>query len=122
MADFTCKERVVDDTIFYDESLEEHWWRAIDFLITVGNAGIILNPKKFQFSQREVDFAGFCITEKRIEPLPKTYSAIKNFPIPTSTTDIRSWFGLVNQVANYAQLRDYMEPFRPFLSPRNRFE
>ena len=78
----------MDDTIFYDESLEEHWWRTIDYLTTVGKAGIILNPKKFQFSQREVDFAGFRITDERLEPLSKTYSAIKNFPTPSSTTDI----------------------------------
>jgi len=88
----------------------------------VGEAGIVLNPDKFQFAQREVDFAGFHISDERIEPLPKFFDAVKNFPTPTSTTDIRSWFGLVNQVANYAQLRPYMETFRPFLSPRCPFE
>ena len=122
LADFDRKERIVDDTIFYDTELEKHWWRTIDFLTTVGNAGIVLNPDKFQFASREVDFAGFRITDERIDPLPKYYNAIKNFPTPKSTTDIRSWFGLVNQVANYAKLRQYMEPFRPFLSPRHPFK
>ena len=56
-----------------------------------------------------------------IDPLPKYFDAIRNFPTPTSTTDIRSWFGLVNQVTNYTQVRDYMTPFRPFLSPRYAF-
>jgi hypothetical protein len=37
------------------------------------------------------------------------------------TTDIRSWFGLVNQVSNYAQLREIMSPCKPFLSPRVKF-
>ena len=46
---------------------------------------------------------------------------IRDFPSPTSTTDIRRWFGLVNQVTNYAQLRDIMAPFKPFLSPRCKF-
>ena len=98
LADFDRKERIVDDTLFYDNELQEHWWRTIDFLITVGNAGIVLNPdtSKFQFACREVDFAGFHITSERIDPLPKYYNAIKNFPTPKSTTDIRSWFGLVS--------------------------
>ena len=48
--------------------------------------------------------------------------AIRDFPTLTSTTDIRSWFGHANQVANYAQLRDIIAPFKPFLSPRCRFE
>ena len=117
------KERThVDDTIHYDDNLEEHWWRTIDFLTLVGEAGIVLNSDKFQFAQREVNFAGFHISKEHIEPLPKFFDAIRHFPTPLSTTDIRSWFGLVNQVANYAQLRPFMEPFRPLLSPRCPFE
>ena len=82
----------------------------------------MLNPTKFQFSKKEVDFAGFKITEDHIEPLPKYLDAIKDFPTPKNSTDIRSWFGLINQVSNYAQLRDLMAPFRPFLSPKVQFK
>ena len=121
LSDFERKERCVDDTIYYDEDLEEHWWRTIDFLSTMGSSGNVLNPDKFQFAEREADFAGFQITENRILPLPKYVDAIRSFPTPKSTTDIRSWFGLVNRVANYAQLRDTMELFRPFLSPKYKF-
>ena len=46
LADFTRKERCVDDTIHFDENLEEHWWRTIDLLYTMGSAGIVLNPDK----------------------------------------------------------------------------
>ena len=121
LSDFERKERCVDDTIFFDSELECHWWRTIDFLSKVGNAGIILNPKKFQFCQKSVDFAGFRISDERIEPLPKYLDAICNFPTPKSATDIRSWFGLINQVANYAKLRKVMAPFRDFLSPKCKF-
>lgn len=85
---------------------------------TVTKPGIVLNPDKFQFAGRSVDFAGFRVSDATIEPLPKYLDAICDFPTPESTTDIRSWFGLVNPVANYAQLRDTMAPFKPFLSPR----
>ena len=122
LTDFERKERCVDDTIHYDTDLREHWWRTIDFLILTGRSGIVLNPDKFSFAQRTVDFAGFCISDSSIEPLPKYLDAIRDFPRPTSITDIRSWFGLVNQVANYAQLRDIMAPFKPFLSPKHKFE
>ena len=60
----------------------------------------------------QVDFAGFRLGESSIEPLPKFIDAIRSFPTPKSTKDIRSWFGLVNQVANYGQLRDFMTLFR----------
>ena len=121
LSTFERKERCVDDTIHYDTDLEGHWWRTIDFLTRVGQAGIVLNPDKFQFAQRTADFAGFRVSDTAIEPLPKYLDAIRNFPTPSSTTDVRSWFGLVNQVANYAQLRDTLAPFKPFLSPRYKF-
>ena len=121
LASFDRKERCVDDTIHYDSDLEEHWWRTIDLLTRLGQAGVVLNPDKFQFASKCVDFAGFRISDSTIEPLPKYLDAIRDFPSPTSTTDIRSWFGLVNQVANYAQLRDKMSLFKPFLSPRCKF-
>ena len=83
----------------------------IEFLTLVGQAEIVLNPDKFQFAERSVDFTGFHISESALEPLPKYLNAIKNFPTPKNLTDIRSWFGLVNQVAHYAQLRDILTLF-----------
>ena len=121
LAGFPRKERCVDDTIHYDDDLETHWWRTIDLLTRLGRAGIVLNPDKFQFAQRDVEFAGFRIAETSITPMSKYLDAIRGFPTPKSTTDIRSWFGLVNQVANYAQLRDVMAPFKSFLSPKQTF-
>ena len=121
LEDFPRKERCVDDTIHYDQDLEKHWWRTIDFLIKVGQSGIVLNPEKFQFAQKAVNFAGFRITDETVEPLPKYLRAIELFPKPKTTTDIKSWFGLVNQVSSYAQLRDLMSPFREFLSPKKKF-
>jgi hypothetical protein len=93
----------------------------MDFLETVGKAGIVLNPDKFQFARKDVEFASFRITDSSIEPLPKFFDAITDFPTPASTTDIRSWFGLVNQVSHYAQLRDMMTLFSPSLAQSTSF-
>ena len=59
IADFQRKTKIVDDTAMWDEDLESHWWRVIDFLILVGENEIVLNPEILQFAQREIDFAGF---------------------------------------------------------------
>ena len=121
IANFQRNERCIDDTIHWDVELLNHWWRTIDYLILVGRAGVVLNPDKFQFAQRAVDSAGFRISNTTIEPLPEYLDAIRDFPTPTSTTDVRSWFGLVNQVTNYTQLRDIMRPFKSLLSPKTPF-
>ena len=42
LADFIEKERCVDDTCHFDSSLEEHWWRTIDWLITLVKASVVL--------------------------------------------------------------------------------
>ena len=97
LAEFEHKERCVDDTVHYVNDLEQHWWRSIDFLTNVSQAGIVLNPDKYKFTERSVDFAGFRVSDSTIKPLPKYLNAITHFPSPTSATDIRSWFGLVTK-------------------------
>ena len=84
-------------------------------------AGIILNPKKFLFCQKSVDCAGFRILNERIEPLPEYLGSIQKFPTLKFATGVRSWFGLINHVSNYAELCKVMAPFRDFLSPNNKF-
>jgi hypothetical protein len=115
------KTKCVDDTAQWDDDLETHWWRMIDFIELCGRNGIILNFPKFQFAQGEITFAVFRVTDTEVKPLDKYLRAILEFPTPTLTTDIRSWFGLVHQVSYYNKLTAMLEPFKPFLSPKTKF-
>ena len=81
----------------------------------------MLNSDKFQFSEKKVDFAGFRVSAEKVEPLPKYLQAIENFPTPKNISDVRSWFGLVNQVAHYAQLKEMVLPLKPLLSSKSQF-
>ena len=78
------RSRCIDDIFHFDQDLEEHRWRTIDLLTTLGRAGVILNAGKFQFAAKTVDFAGFRISENSIEPLPKYLDAICDFPTPNN--------------------------------------
>ncbi|XP_066936345.1 uncharacterized protein [Clytia hemisphaerica] len=124
IADVERKTKVVDDTLMWDSenALADHWWRVIDFLDLIGHNGIIANIEKFQFANKTADFAGFTISEKRVKPLQKFINAIDDFPTPSKITDVRSWFGLVNQVSHYDKLSELMSPFKHLLSPRSKFE
>ena len=123
IADVERKTKAVDDTVVWDDKAEmkDHWWRVLDYLDLVGRNGIIINPEKFQFCEEEVDFAGFRVSSHKVEPLPKFMAAIQNFPQPKNITDIRSWFGLVNQCSHYNQLGTLMLPFKHLLSPNTSF-
>ena len=48
-------------------------------------------------------------------------SAIKNFPIPTSKTGARAWFGLIKQVAYAFAESKVMAPFRELLRKKYKF-
>ena len=98
------KTKCVDDVCKWDEELKIHWWEMINYIILVGKNGVILNPRKFQFCERIVEFAGFIITDSNVKPLNKYLDSIRTFPRPQNISDIRSWFGLVNQVSHYAKL------------------
>ena len=93
----------------------------IDYLDICANGGIILNPGKFQFCCKEVEFAGFFLSVDEVRPLRKYLDAIRDFPRPQRIGDIRAWFGLVNQVAHYSKLVDIMAPFKALLSPKTSF-
>ena len=121
IADVPRKTKVVDDTAMWDEDLEAHWWRVIDYLELCGRNGIVLNPEKFQFCERTIEFAGFIISDTSIKPAQKFLDAIEKFPSPNCLTDVRSWFGLVHQVSNYGKLTDLMAPFRSLLSSKAKF-
>ena len=120
--DVERKTKCVDDTALWDSDLEEHWWRMINFVELVGRNGVVLNFEKFQFAHRDIEFAGFQISDTTVKPLEKYLRAILDFPTPRKTKDIRAWFGLVNHVAHYNRLIEMVEPFRVFLGKNKKFE
>lgn len=115
------KTKCVDDALLWDDSIEESFHHTVDYLDTCGNNGITLNPSKFDFARSTVEFAGFEIAPTRVRPCPRFIEAILKFPTPRNITDIRSWFGLINQVSYAFAAADKMIPFRNLLKPGTRF-
>jgi len=113
--------RIIDDSLLWDSSIEESFWHTFDYMKLCSDNGIIFNKDKFQFCQSVVEFAGFELFEDGYRPLKKILSAIKEFPIPKCITDVRSWFGIVNQLAYAFAQAPVMEPFRQLLSSKTFF-
>ena len=121
VADVPRKTKCIDDTLLWADSMEESFFQAANWLDVCGRNGITLNPDKFVFCQEEVEFAGFTITMNNVRPCYKYLQAIREFPTPRNITDIRSWFGLVNQVSYAFSMAERMLPFRELLKPGNSF-
>ena len=60
---------------------------------------MVFAPAEFQFAQEEVQYAGFTIGKDSIRPTDSYLQAIRDFPSPKNISDMRSWYGLINQVA-----------------------
>ena len=73
LSTFNHKEPCVNDTIHHDTNLEQHWWRAIDLLTRWVGRNCA--------ESRQIDFAGFRVSDSTIEPLPKYLNAIR-VPLP----------------------------------------
>ena len=120
-SDFERSRRCVDDTLLYDESIESQFFRTCAFLDKAGQHGIILNPDKFQFAEVEVDFVGFRLTATGPRPTDEFLQGIRTFPTPTNLTDVRSWFGAINQISYSFASCPVMAPFRHLLASKAPF-
>ena len=122
VADIPNKTKCIDDVLLWSDSLEDSFFQTAQWLYTCGENGIILNPDKFIFGEDVVEFAGFEITQSNVRPSSTYLQAIKHFPTPSNITDIRSWFGLVNQVSYAFSMTEKMLPFRELLKPGVKFK
>jgi hypothetical protein len=113
--------RCIDDGCLWDEDIEQAFWHTFDHIKHCADNGVVFNPEKFMFARETVEFAGFDVTMDGFKPASHLLSSIKDFPTPKNAVDVRSWFGLVNQVAyTFAQNR-IMDPFRDLMKKNQRF-
>jgi hypothetical protein len=114
-------EKIVDDIIQWSETMEQSFFRICSLLSHCNKNGMVFSPEKFMFAKETVEFAGFEITLEGIRPTDKYIEAIRNFPTPTNISEVRSWFGLINQVAYSFVKTEHMAPFRHLLSQSQTF-
>ena len=108
-------EKIVDDTIVWSDNVEAAFHRTCALLSHCSKNGIVFSSKKFKFARKSVEFAGFLITDAGIKPALKYTESITNFPSPSCISDVRAWYGLINQVAFCFCKTPVMAPFRHLL-------
>ena len=62
------KKRCVDDFILWGDNIEQIFIRTCEYLTLTGGARIIINPEKFLFSKKRLEFLGFEVIEDGVEP------------------------------------------------------
>ena len=110
-----------DDMIVTGKTEEDHLKNLRAVLKRLNEYGLKANLTKCKFFQKDVIFCGIKITQDGIHKTEDKIIAIKEAPVPTNKTQLRSFLGLVNyyhkwldnvaQIAKplYNQLQDHQQ-------------
>ena len=114
--------RIVDDVIIYDKDIESHRDHVQQFLQRCQERQISINSDKWIYCQTKVKFAGFQVSSEGYPINASITEALANFPTLTNRTDLRFFFGVVNQLSSSTDtVAQLLLPLRLLLSTRNEF-
>ena len=109
-----------DDFLVYGKNKAEHDSRLRRLLSRFRENNVTLNKEKCKFSVAKVDFIGHEVDKDGLKPLSSRVSAILDYPISKSITELRRFLGMANQLSKYStELATAAEPLRDLLSAKN---
>ena len=121
ITDLPGTKKLVDDILIYAPSHEILLERIMALFKRCQSHGITLSKSKFQYGS-EVKFAGFIVNSTGCKPDPSKVASIRDFPAPKDLTNLRSWFGLINQFAAFGpDIKHALAPMQSLLKPKHKF-
>ena len=78
----------IDDIIIYSKIPSEHIKKLQKVFKNLANAGLKLKPSKFDFFHTRLAYLSHIVSVDSIETDPKKITAIKNWPTPTTSTEV----------------------------------
>ena len=109
-------DAIMDDTIIYGTTEEEHDERLDAVLKRIEEKGLKLNKEKCHFKQKEVKFFGHVLNEEGIRPDPDKVKAIKDMPPPKSVSELRTTCGMFQYMSKFIpDMASTMKPMTDLL-------
>lgn len=85
----------IDDIVVYSVSLQEHLEKLTRVFNKLRQANLKIQLDKSHFMAKEIEFLGHIVSSEGIKPNPNKISAIKNYPLPKTTKEIKGFLGLL---------------------------
>jgi len=86
----------IDDVLIFSRTMQEHLNHLRQVLERLRRAGLKLKPSKCHFIRQSVEYLGHVITPQGLKANPKQVSAVRDFPVPQSVTQVRQFLGLTS--------------------------
>ena len=83
VADIPNKTKCIDDVLIWAHSIEDSFFKMVQWLDICGRNGIVLNPEKFVFPRNAVEFAGFRNQQEQCPFLCQVYTVNIRIPDPS---------------------------------------
>lgn len=113
----------MDDIIIFSTSLQEHLTNLRSVFERLREANFKIQLDKSEFLHKQVSFLGHIITSEGVKPNPDKIQAVKNFPIPKTQKEIKTFLGLLGYyrkfIHNFANLT---KPLTSCLKKGNKVE
>ena len=111
---FWEKEFIVylDDILIFGKSLEEH---LLHILERLREEKFLINLKKCSFVKKELVYLGFVISVEGLKMNLEKVKVILEWPIPRSTTEVRSFHGLASFYRKF--IRKFIRNFSSICAP-----
>ena len=98
----------LDDVIIYSRSVEEHFEHLTRVFTKIREARLKLQPTKCSFARTQVRYLGHVISSSGVEPDPEKVRAIKEYPRPSSVSELRRFLGMASYyrrfIAEFAEI------------------
>lgn len=104
----------LDDVIIFSSSLEEHIQKLRTIFDRFRQTNLKIQLDKSDFLRKEVLYLGHTITKDRLRPNNDKITAVLNYPLPRTTTEIKSFLGLVGYYRRF--IKDFARITQPLTS------
>ncbi|XP_042147960.1 uncharacterized protein K02A2.6-like [Ixodes scapularis] len=105
-----------DDIVVFGRDRADHDAKLLAVLQRLKEAGMTLNSRKCEFRKTKIKFLGHVLDSNGIAADPEKTEAIRKMSPPGNTTELRSFLGMVNQLAKFLPgLAEKTKPLRELL-------